>query len=456
MILPQSFETSLIRKIGAEGFKAYKESFNSKPVTSIRMHNHKAKGLEQLQGVAWCPLGYYLEARPIFTLDPAFHAGAYYVQEASSMFVWQALESIGHSHKALNILDLSAAPGGKSTLIANWLNGDGMLCANDPIKNRAYTLKYNLMKEGYSNIVVTHNDPKDFGQLENFFDIILVDAPCSGEGMFRKDPDTIKEWSEDNVNHCSARQKRILADVLPALKVGGHLIYSTCTFNESENIDNVAWMCQEYDLKCAAIQTKPSWNIDFEQKGTATGYQFYPNKVQGEGFFISMLQKTDLTQSRKNLKQNNQTITTVNKKIYPILNTYIESKNALFIQDKMEQIHMIPADIESQIYTLNHYLRIIYCGIHLGKLNKSILIPDHSLALALEIHPDITRVELDKKDALLFLKKNLTAVSSQSSGWALATYQNNAIGWFKNIGHRINNYLPSEYRIIMDIPADML
>lgn len=454
MMLPPKFEDRLINKIGIDAFKAYKDRFDAIPVTSIRLNSHKSSNHNLKNSVPWCPLGFYLDARPIFTLDPAFHAGAYYVQEASSMFVWHALENLGYRHKNLNILDLCAAPGGKNTLIANWLDGDGLLCSNDPIKNRAYTLKYNIMKEGYSNVVVTNNDPKHFGQINDFFDIILVDAPCSGEGMFRKDPDTINEWSEEHVNFCAARQKRIVTDVLPSLKAGGYLIYSTCTFNESENIDNVAWMCAEYGLKSVDIDIDPSWGICKEQKGLGIGFQFYPQKVQGEGFFIAILQKDDDQKVSMNLKQNKQLLTAIHKKDIPILESFITTKNPLFLEDKMEQVHMIPKALEPQIYILNHYLRIIYLGIHMGKLNKNILIPDHSLALAIEVSPSINRIELDKMDSLLYLKKTLPAVSSDANGWLLATYHHNPIGWFKNLQHRINNYLPSEYRIIMDIPKD--
>ncbi len=451
MILPTAFAERLKSKIGQEGFEAYTSSFKDKPLVSVRINPHKSQLPIDKSGVPWCNLGYYLEERPVFTLDPDFHSGSYYVQEASSMFLWHILESISPDNKSLKILDLSAAPGGKSTLIANWLDNNGLLCANDPIKNRAYTLKYNILKEGYHNVIVTNNDPKDFGRMQNMFDIILIDAPCSGEGMFRKDPATIQEWSEDNVQLCSARQKRIIADVLPALKEGGHLIYSTCTFNESENIDNVLWMQQEFGLKSRPIDLNPALNIAIESKEQAIGYQFYPHIVQGEGFFISVLQKQSPENHIGKLKENRQSLAVTNKKQEPLLTPWVNTSNPTLLTYNDHEIHLIPEHSEPFIFTCNHYLKIIYFGTILGNLNKNVLIPDHSLALSLAVNPDINKIELSKKSAQLYLKKELASIDNDISGWMLATYNGNGLGWLKNLQHRINNYLPVEYRILMDL-----
>lgn len=452
MILPEIFQTRLKDKIGDTSFEAYVDSFEDKPIVSVRHNQHKGHIPAQHPSVPWCDLGYYLDERPIFTLDPAFHGGAYYVQEASSMFLWHILENLNLHKKDLKILDLSAAPGGKSTLIANWLNHQGLLCANDPIKHRAYTLKYNILKEGYSNVIVTHNDPRDYGQIQDFFDIILIDAPCSGEGMFRKDPDTIKEWSEENIELCAARQKRIVADVLPALKTGGLLIYSTCTFNESENIDNVLWMQKTYDLKSISIPIDPAWGIAIEEKKEAIGYQFYPHRVEGEGFFVSVAQKQLASPFEQKLKQSKHLLSLPDKNHIALVEPWIAPVDSDFLIFNKQEVHCIPEHAAIDIYILNLYLKIIHFGITIGNINKNIIIPDHSLALALCINPNVQQVALDKQNALLYLKKELQHIDSHANGWVLVTYHGLGIGWLKNIGHRFNNYLPSEYRILMALP----
>lgn len=452
MNLPLSFISELKNKIGNEDFDAYMDSFNTDPVVSVRFNPHKMTKPEGLSSVPWCRLGYYLNERPVFTLDPSFHSGAYYVQEASSMFLWHILDNISPDSRDLKILDLSAAPGGKSTLIATWLNNNGVLCANDPIKNRAYTLKYNLLKEGFTNIIVTNNDPKDYGELKGCYDIILVDAPCSGEGMFRKDLDAIGEWSPDHVQHCSLRQRRILTDVLPALKEGGYLIYSTCTFNATENMNNVGWLTDTFPLTSVNIPVNSNWGIITEEYKNAIGYQFYPHRVRGEGFFSSVLQKKRLLEKQPKLKSDKTKLSLTSRNVSDSLKPWIKMENQSLFSDRNNMIHVFSSAYEEWMYTISYYLKIIYCGTHAGTFNRNIFIPDHSLALSLFASPSITKFELSKNDALLYLKKELTQINTSETGWILSTYNGIGIGWLKNIGHRINNYLPSEYRIIMDLP----
>jgi len=422
---------------------------------SIRVHPNKYKDVYPTEKMVWCPYGHYLSSRPIFTLDPRFHAGAYYVQEAASMSIYHILETISSDKKDIKILDLCAAPGGKSTLIATWLEGKGLLVANEVMKNRAYTLKYNIAKEGYGNIIVTNNDPRDFGNIQDFFDIILVDAPCSGEGMFRKDKKSILEWSPENVISCSLRQKRILTDVLPSLKSDGYLIYSTCTYNDVENIQNVDWLCEQYDLKPISFKMLEGWQIQTKCSGKGIGYQFYPHKTKGEGFFFSVLQ---LDRNNKNKQQipskrlpiSNIDIPTKSEK--DILSQWIIAENILVVKDKMGTFHGINTHIDNDMHTINAKLRVISCGTTLGIINKNIFLPHHELAFSTIVHSNIPRIEMEIHDALLYLKKVLLSVDSNTNGWHVATHQNNGIGFLKNIGNRINNYLPNEYRIIMDLP----
>lgn len=451
MQLPDSFVQSILAKFNDDEYQKFLLSLSQTAPTSIRINPKKNTAVHGHDVVKWCPYGFYLYERPIFTLDPLFHAGAYYVQEASSMFIWHILCQITKSKKDIRILDLSAAPGGKSTLIAAFLDDQGLLVANEILKNRAYTLKYNLSKEGHSNVIVTNNDPKDFTALEDFFDIILVDAPCSGEGMFRKDHQAISEWSPQNVTNCAIRQQKIISDILPSLKEGGHLIYSTCTYNDVENIDNVQFAIEKYGLTSINVTIDPAWQITNIEKGNTVGYQFYPHKTHGEGFFAAVMQKTYTNPQITKWKTDDKILGNFDKKLYPLIQPWINSEAKEILIDKVGGIHIFPSEYKEDARILSAYLRIIYCGTTVGTLNKTVFIPDHSLALTLDKSIEIQTVELSKEEALHYLKRELNSIDSPHKSWILATYQGLGIGWLKNLGNRINNYLPSEYRILMKI-----
>lgn len=241
--------------------------------------------------VPWCREGYYLSGRPSFTFDPLFHAGCYYVQEASSMFLEQALRQ--YVHEPVTMLDLCAAPGGKSTLARSVLPEGSLLVANEVMRNRSQVLAENLIKWGNPGVIVTNNDPADFTELGSLFDVILTDVPCSGEGMFRKDEVAVQEWSIENVDTCWQRQRRILRDIWPCLKTGGLLVYSTCTYNREENEDNVAWITQELGAEVLPLEIQPDWHITGNLIGTEFPvYRFLPHKTTGEGLFMAVLRKT--------------------------------------------------------------------------------------------------------------------------------------------------------------------
>ncbi|MBC7885438.1 MAG: hypothetical protein H7X99_08175 [Saprospiraceae bacterium] len=455
MILPTAFTDNMRQTLSVTDYPDFIHALSLPAPTSIRIHPVKYNNEHPEKKVDWCHLGYYLTKRPKFTLDPAFHTGSYYVQEASSMFLCHVLKQITFRKETLRILDLCAAPGGKSTLIASWLNNDGLLVSNEVIKNRAYTLKYNILKEGYSNVLVTNNDPADFGKLENYFDIILVDAPCSGEGMFRKDPDAVSHWSPENVEKCSSRQKKILADVLPALKDEGHIIYATCTYNDAENIDNIEWCTKTFDLISVPIETDPSWHIIEIQRKNKYGYQFYPHKLDGEGFFISLMHKNKESKSTDHRNKSYvNSLQHLSKKQETGMKHWVSSEQITFLTDKMGTVHAINSDLKDEVQWLNHYLRLIYCGTSAGVFNKDIFKPDHSLALSLISSKDLISFELSEKDALLFLKKELQYVDTPQTSWIRVTYQGAGLGWIKNLGNRINNYLPAEHRILMKLEEE--
>ena len=301
--LPEDFiqETRLL--MGEERFSSYMEAFNEEAPTSIRLNTkacplgqHLLVGDRSHHQVPWCEEGYYLEGRPPFTFDPLFHAGCYYVQEAASMFVCHALRSVlpsTSSGTAVEGLDMCAAPGGKSTAMLNVLSDDSQLVSNEPIPTRAQILLENITKWGAPNCIVTNNYPRDFRKAKTQFDVILCDVPCSGEGMFRKDPATIGEWSLQNVEKCWRLQREIVADAWECLKPGGILIYSTCTFNTKENEENVRWIIDTYDAEILEIPTKPEWHItgSLLEGFDAPVYRFIPGITQSEGLFMAAFRK---------------------------------------------------------------------------------------------------------------------------------------------------------------------
>jgi 16S rRNA C967 or C1407 C5-methylase (RsmB/RsmF family) len=306
---PAHFLNSLAHEPGfdSQNFAAAHQS--SASPTSIRINPFKPSAVKTDSQVPWCPQGFYLDARPSFTFDPLFHAGAYYVQEASSMFIDHILKTIRpYKQDPIRVLDLCAAPGGKSTLLNSALQSSDLLVANEIIKTRVPILSDNLNRWGTSNTIVTNNDPKDFNAIHSFFDVILVDAPCSGSGMFRKDPAAMNEWSEGNVNLCHQRQQRILADVYPALKEDGYLIYSTCSYAHQENEDILDWLCAEFDLESIRIPIYTEWGIVETESPLqkAWGYRFYPGKVKGEGLFAACLRKKVSSGGVSNYKNSAQ------------------------------------------------------------------------------------------------------------------------------------------------------
>ena len=307
MILPEDFirETRLV--MGEERFNRFMGAFDEEAPVSIRINpkflrkEERGKWKEICSKVPWCSEGYYLSGRPQFTFDPLFHAGCYYVQEAASMFVCHILNWWKAFHfPQVTVLDMCAAPGGKSTAIRTVLPEGSTLVSNEPIPNRAQILLENITKWGWPDCIVTNNYPRDFRKAKARFDIILCDVPCSGEGMFRKDPDSIKEWSLQNVEKCWRLQREIVADAWECLNPGGLLIYSTCTFNIKENEENVRWIMDTYDAEALNIPTDPSWNITgsllpgFE----APVYRFIPGITRSEGLFLAVLRKPTPNPSR--------------------------------------------------------------------------------------------------------------------------------------------------------------
>ena len=330
MQLPEDFIRETRQLMGSECFSRYMEAFDEEAPVSIRLNPkvyqrdgsfdillmYQKDRPSDIQ-VPWCPEGYYLSGRPQFTFDPLFHAGCYYVQEAASMFITHILRTILlplTSHLLpLNTLDMCAAPGGKSTAMLSVLPEGSTLVSNEPIPTRAQILLENITKWGAKNSIVTNNYPRDFRKAKAKFDLILCDVPCSGEGMFRKDPATIGEWSLQNVEKCWRLQREIVADAWECLNPGGILIYSTCTFNTKENEENVRWIMETYDAEPIAIPTEPSWGItgSLLEGFDAPVYRFIPGITKGEGLFACVLRKSGewkMVKGKRNVLQQIQSL----------------------------------------------------------------------------------------------------------------------------------------------------
>ena len=306
MQLPEAFTQYTRQLFGDERFDRYLQSFSEEAPVSIRLNPLKCEDMTVGDGepVAWCRHAFYLHRRPTFTMDPLLHAGCYYVQEAASMFLDEVLRQLLPYHPAMadspgkstmhHALDLCAAPGGKSTLLRAALPADWMLYSNEPVRQRANILAENVSKWGWPNHRVTNAYPHDYRRAKARFDVILCDVPCSGEGMFRKDPATIREWSPQQVDKCQQLQRQIVDDAWACLNDGGLLIYSTCTFNTKENEENVRYFLEQYDGEILPVETKPEWHVSgsllegFDQPV----YRFIPGTTRSEGLFVCAIRKS--------------------------------------------------------------------------------------------------------------------------------------------------------------------
>jgi 16S rRNA C967 or C1407 C5-methylase (RsmB/RsmF family)/NOL1/NOP2/fmu family ribosome biogenesis protein len=398
--------------------------------------------------VPWSSCGYYLATRPSFTFDPLFHAGTYYVQEASSMFLEQALKQTVDVSGPLRVLDLCAAPGGKSTLLQSLINKESLLVSNEVIKSRAAVLEENLTKWGGANTVVTNNEPAHFARLENYFDVVVVDAPCSGSGLFRRDPEAVNEWSENSVSLCSQRQQRIIADVWPALKQDGVLIYSTCSYSKEENEAVLDGIFDRMKVKGIRLKAEKEWNIieTLSDKNGMYGYRFYPDKIKGEGFFIAVLQKQDGNAFAG--KPGKNKMDKLSKAEETVIQPWLKEDADLVLFKQKEDIIALPVSLQNDIAVLQSALYIKKAGVTAGKLAGSHLIPDHALAVSSLINKNIPRIELNRQQAIQYLRREAMQLPTEQKGWVLAGYLGYNLGWIKILPNRFNNYYPKEWRII--------
>ncbi|WP_299822001.1 rRNA methyltransferase [uncultured Pontibacter sp.] len=456
MEFPISFKERMQRLLANE-YNSFEAAFEQPAPVSIRLNKNKTAALPDLPEVPWAQNAYYLPERPAFTLDPLLHAGCYYVQEASSMFLEQALRQAVDLSQPLHVLDLCGAPGGKSTHLASLISGDSLLVSNEVIKSRANILAENIAKWGSGNAVVTSSDPSNFSRLPDFFDVMVIDAPCSGEGMFRKDPQAINEWSEENVKLCAQRQKRILMDVWDALKPGGLLIYSTCTWNELENEQNIAWLAAQEQAESIKLDLNPSWGVVAAQLNGVEGYRFYPHRIQGEGFFMAVLRKTSEPEiGHRTTKKKKYKLQQAGKKEKALVQDWLQDAEKYEWLQYGEVISALPAHLFEAADELYQNLHVIYAGTEVAEVKGKKLKPMHALAVSQHLNKDqFSTIELNLELALKYLRKEDISLENGGNDWVLLQYKGVALGFAKQIGNRVNNYYPKEWRIRMELPSEL-
>ena len=443
------------RLLGSD-YNHFLDALQQAPPVSIRINPAKASARPALPKVPWAEHGYFLPERPAFTLDPLLHGGTYYVQEASSMFLEQAFKQVVNTEEPLRVLDLCGAPGGKSTHLASLISSDSLQVSNEVIRSRASVLAENIAKWGSGNVLVTSNDPRDFGRLDSFFDVMVVDAPCSGEGMFRKDPQAVEEWSEENVNLCAQRQQRILMDVWGSLKPGGILIYSTCTWNEQENEENIAWLAAEEQAQSVKLTLQPEWGVLPTQLKGVEGYRFYPHRIRGEGFFMAIVRKAGEADEATTGKKKKQKIALAGKKEQALVQDWLLDSDAFTWIQHTDIVSAIPSTIFEAADLVFQNLYVIYAGTEIAEVKGRKLKPLQGLALSQHLNKAaFETAELDLEQALRYLRREDISLGTPGSNWVLLQYRNVPLGWAKQIGNRMNNYYPKEWRIRMDLPQEL-
>ena len=478
MELPASFIDYTRSLLGDEEYTELVTALESEQPVSIRLNPLKPFGFQSGESaVPWCTSGFYLKERLTFTFDPLFHAGCYYVQEASSMFVEQALRQYAGEEPAV-MLDLWAAPGGKSTHVRGILPENSLLVANEVIRNRSQILAENLTKWGHPDVVVTNSDPSDFTPLEEFFDVILTDVPCSGEGMFRKDPVAVSEWSSENVEICRQRQRRIISDIWPCLKSGGILIYSTCTYNTKENEENVRWIKDEFGAEVLPLDVAEDWNItgNLLQGERFPVYRFLPHKTKGEGLFLAVLRKPEVSVRKpgaeqafalgkasetpavrgenprgKGRKPQGKGMKTpgLSKEQLSVLAEWLLAPDIYEFIQKGGSVSAFPKRYLPELSALQSSVRIVQAGLEIAGQKGKDWIPAHALAVSHALAPDaFPREEISYEQAVAYLRKEAVTLSDAAPrGVVLLTYKNIPLGFVKNIGNRANNLYPQEWRI---------
>ena len=450
MSLPEKFVERVCREMGADEGEALCLALNGETPTSIRLNPRKPFAQLEGRSVPWNKYGRYLDVRPSFTLDCGFNAGTYYVQEAGSQFVGHILEGV--DLEGARLLDMCAAPGGKTTLYSTLVGESGLVVANEIVRNRAAVLADNVRKWGVGNVVVTNNEPRHIAAFEEWFDVVAVDAPCSGEGMFRKDEQARSEWSEGNVRMCAARQAEILDEAWQSLAGGGLLIYSTCTFNADENEGTIRAFAERVgdEIEAAELVECPEeWGVVCGREGVWQTFRFYPHRTESEGFFAAVARKVPTGARRVTPKPRRKIMNDLGGKAREELSRWVENPKAMRFAEVAETCYGYYSEVYEDVKHLAESLSVIYSGVAMGRIFGSTLKPDAALAFFVGLKKDaVARATLERDEALQYLRKQEVPAERFREGMNLVECEGCALGFAKRIGNRCNNLFPNSLRIL--------
>ena len=442
MKLPEAFIEQLRGLIPDEWERLAEAISASEPSVAVRVNDARGVGVpDGCRRVPWCDNGFYLADRPAFTFDPDWHAGRYYVQDASSMFIAHV---IGHFvHEPVRYLDLCAAPGGKTTAAIQALPPRSLTVANEIVPPRARVLADNVIRWGNPRCVVTSNAPAHYGKMDAFFDVIAADVPCSGEGMMRKDDEAVAQWSPALVEQCAQRQREILADVWPALRPGGLLIYSTCTYNRQENEEIADFIVRELGATSLEVPVEPSWNIHPAIGSDCHCYRFMPHRVDGEGLFMAVFRK-DGNGARQDVRIKGK----MPKKADEIGKNWLSQPDEFVIEQQGDLSIAIPQDIHREVTALRASLNVLHAGVELATVMGRKTVPHHALAMSTARAEDAFPVcEVDYPTALRYLRGESITVDGPR-GHVLIAHHGAVLGFANNLGNRANNLYPKPQRIL--------
>jgi len=452
MRLPEEFLTEL-RSYGDEALRSIADALDTEPSVAVRFN--RGRGLCPSTGavkVPWCEAGCYLPVRPVFTFDSSMHQGLYYVQDASSMFISCVIGQITLPDMPVRYLDACAAPGGKTTAAIDSLPDGSVVVANEFVASRAAVLRENLAKWGYPLVTVTQGDTSRFSSCGEIFDIIAADVPCSGEGMMRKDPQAVAQWSPALVRQCAERQMEIVRNLWPALIPGGYFIYSTCTFNRTENESIIRWIIDTYGAESVAVDVDPAWGIHDAIDSRIRAYRFIPGAVRGEGLFMAVLRKPGVCASAELAGYRK----VKNKGSRQVRGLEIPSEVSHWILDGYADLY----SNGERIKAVPHHRWPGFPFVPeftVATLRGHDFYPDQQLALSrLFNHKAFCKVAVDAFTAVDYLRcEAVTLPSGTPKGVVLLTYKGYPLGFVKNIGSRANNLYPKTWRILSPRPSEL-
>ena len=450
--LPVAFTERMRKQLGAEDAEHLFVALDSASPVAVRLNPAKCgeEGVwSEGEAIAWSKNGRKLQERPSFTLDTAFHAGAYYVQEAASQFIDHVIA--GEELQGKRVLDMCAAPGGKTTIYSTAVGEDGLVVANEYVRSRANILADNVRKWGMGNVLVTNNAPEHLAQFEGWFDVVAVDAPCSGEGMFRKEEVAREDWSEEAVKMCAARQISIVREAWQSLKEGGLFIYSTCTFNEDEDegvLNNLIDELGDVFAPSQRVEIDEKWGIVRGEIGAFQTFRFFPHKSDSEGLFVAVARKAEPTQQRTP-KARKRVMQEVDKSARKELAKWLREPDKYTFAEVADTIYAYRAEQFKAVQALSENLTAIYSGVAMGQIFKGKLKPDWALSQFVGLQREaVTTEELDEARALDYLRKRDIAVGDMAEGINLLTHKGRALGFAKRVGARCNNLYPNSLKIM--------